>query len=1301
MRKTLSNFCHSFISKSRLALALVFVAALVWAFVARTGTSAHFAPSPVIRSRVLAQVGSEARPWINLSDVRSVTTEFIGPQSARMVAAQTSAVRPLAIASADFDEDGAADFASSYAHDAGGLFAVHRGNLDSLYPNSPEAQSRKARGEFTDSPLLPQAVVTQTDVAAEFLVAGDFTNDHHADLAAASGDRLYIFPGDGQGGFGPPQTIELPAQVTAMIGGDFNRPDGVTDLAIAVGGASPQLMIFEDAEGVLEAAPEVFDLPDESRSLVAGQFDASGETDIAAAAGRKIVVVQGRDLSVTRRASTATRSFNFKINSIVAGDFTGNPDTDIAVLAGDGGLHLLDRNGTTRNVGRWNSKKLADTVQGESSYAVSARVSSLPVDSLVVADPTSGEINILTDSNEKITEGESARPPALLSTRFTVEGGASSVLTARLNNDGPSDLVILGNSQPTISFTATLVASTFTVTNTNNSGAGSLRQAIIDSNNNPGADTITFAIGSGLQTISPSADLPGIIGPVTIDGTTQPGFGGTPIIEINGSGTGSGIGLKVAGGSSVIRGLIVNRCSLHGVQFTQKNGNTLEGCYIGTDSTGLNSLANGIGVSIAATSMHTVGGAAASARNVISGNLSSGVSIFGFNNTLNNVFGNYIGVGADGTTALGNGGPGVSISSTTNKIGSAMAGTGNVISGNDQEGVIILSGNGNTLNLIQGNFIGTASDGTTPLGNTFDGVRIANAPANTVGGTAMGAGNVIANNGSIASDHGVEILGPNANGSKVQGNNIHNNLNAGVSMTNASNTLVGGLTMGAGNTIAMNGTDGVVVVSGTANTISANDIFLNGDLGIDLNDDGVTANDTGDPDTGPNNRQNFPVLTFARGGANTQIQGTINSTPNTEFIIEFFFNTACDPSGNGEGADFFGAARATTNASGNASFDFTFVGIPGVAGQLITATAFHPNGDTSEFSNCQVVCVYSLSAPDVAIGGLGGSSSVNVIAPTGCPWTAVSNVPWVTITSGSSGSGNGTVNFTVGVNPDATPRSGTLTIAGITFTVNQAANPAGCSFMIAPTSTTIAAAGGTGSVTVTATLQSCGWTAVSNNAFITVTSPPGGVGTGNGTVTYSVAANPASTPRSGTITIAGETFTVNQDPAPCAFGLTPMSMTFQAAGGSSSVMVNAPVGCNWTATSNDAFIMITGGASGSGNGTVNYSVAAHGGLTVRMGTMTIAGLTFTVTQLPACNFAITPMAMNFLKAGGNGTITVTADPGCPWTAVSNVPWITITMGASGTGNGTVKYSVAFNPGTSKRTGTITVAGLTFTVTQSG
>ncbi|HEY7545377.1 MAG TPA: BACON domain-containing carbohydrate-binding protein, partial [Blastocatellia bacterium] len=275
------------------------------------------------------------------------------------------------------------------------------------------------------------------------------------------------------------------------------------------------------------------------------------------------------------------------------------------------------------------------------------------------------------------------------------------------------------------------------------------------------------------------------------------------------------------------------------------------------------------------------------------------------------------------------------------------------------------------------------------------------------------------------------------------------------------------------------------------------------------------------------------------------------------------------------------------------------------------------------------------------------------------------------------------------------------TIAGLTFTVNQAANPAGCSFMISPTSTTVVAAGGTGTVTVTATLQSCGWTAVSNDAFITVTAPPGGVGTGSGSVSYSVAANPASTPRTGTITIAGETFTVNQDPAPCAFGLTPMSMTFPAAGGSSSVTVNAPLGCNWTAVSNDAFIMITSGSSGSGTGTVNYTVAAHGGLTVRTGTMTIAGLTFTVTQLPPCNFAISPTGMNFLKPGGNGTITVTADPGCPWTAVPNVPWITITMGASGTGNGTVKYSVAPNPGTAKRTGTITVAGLTFTVVQSG
>ena len=142
------------------------------------------------------------------------------------------------------------------------------------------------------------------------------------------------------------------------------------------------------------------------------------------------------------------------------------------------------------------------------------------------------------------------------------------------------------------------------------------------------------------------------------------------------------------------------------------------------------------------------------------------------------------------------------------------------------------------------------------------------------------------------------------------------------------------------------------------NPILSNTIFSNGNLGIDLAPNfgpptpgGITPNDPGDADIGPNNYQNFPVLTSASvNGTNTSVLGTLNSTANTTFRIEFFANSAADPSGNGEGQRFIGFANVTTDTSGNATLSAT--NLPAVdSGSFITATATDPNGNTSEFSN--------------------------------------------------------------------------------------------------------------------------------------------------------------------------------------------------------------------------------------------------------------------------------------------------------------------------------------------------------------
>jgi hypothetical protein len=165
----------------------------------------------------------------------------------------------------------------------------------------------------------------------------------------------------------------------------------------------------------------------------------------------------------------------------------------------------------------------------------------------------------------------------------------------------------------------------------------------------------------------------------------------------------------------------------------------------------------------------------------------------------------------------------------------------------------------------------------------------------------------------------------------------------------------------------------------------------------------------------------------------------------------------------------------------------------------------------------------------------------------------------------------------------------------------------------------------------------------------------------------------------------------------CA-AISPATQSFTRTGGSGSVNVTAAAGCNWTAVSNDAWIIIVSEGAGAGNGVVSYEVRDNFDPASRTGTLTIGEQTFTVTQSGSCTYSISPAQRSHPGAGGAGTINVTADAGCNWTAVTADAWITITSG-TGTGNGVVNYTVAANPGPGGRTGTITVGGRVFTLKQ--
>ncbi len=386
-------------------------------------------------------------------------------------------------------------------------------------------------------------------------------------------------------------------------------------------------------------------------------------------------------------------------------------------------------------------------------------------------------------------------------------------------------------------------------------GECTLRAAIQEANNTTDADTIEFDIPatdpncdgtSGVCTIAPTTQLPGITEAVTIDGYSQSGASPNTLatgdnaalkIELDGSNAGAAIGIVITAPDSVVKGLVINRWDSIGVFVDNVNasGNRIEGNYIGTDASGTQDLGNGSGVQLLNAPDNVVGGTDPASRNVISGN-DYGIELFG----------------------------------------------------TDTSG-----------NRIEGNYIGTDASGNADLGNSSDGVLLQFAPDNVVGGASAAARNVISGNFL-----GVEVSG------------------------NAA----------------------------TGNRILRNSIFGNDELGINLNvaadpPSRVTPNDTDDPDTGPNNLQNFPVITSGTTfGGETTIQGGLNSSPNDTFNLQFFSSPTADPSGFGEGETFVGQTNVTTNAGGTTTFSFT-TSTPVAGGRVITATATNiTTDDTSEFS---------------------------------------------------------------------------------------------------------------------------------------------------------------------------------------------------------------------------------------------------------------------------------------------------------------------------------------------------------------
>lgn len=376
-----------------------------------------------------------------------------------------------------------------------------------------------------------------------------------------------------------------------------------------------------------------------------------------------------------------------------------------------------------------------------------------------------------------------------------------------------------------------------------------------------------------------------------------------------------------------------------------------------------------------------------------------------------------------------------------------------------------------------------------------------------------------------------------------------------------------------------------------------------------------------------------------------------------------------------------------TGGQGDGSFQFTVTSNADPSSRTGNITI---NDQRLAISQEGKPCEFTLSSTHEVMDGAGGDGSIDVRASAAqCAWTAVANVPWISIVSGREGRGNGSIRFHVEA-VSGPPRVGAMTVAGQTVQIEQGT---GCTYAIAADTFVLDGSGGERQVAVSAP-AGCNWTAESRTSWITISSAS--TFSGPGTVTFRVAATDGPE-RSGTLIVAGHPVTITQGQG-CTFTVTPASISIAASGGPTVIQVQSGSGCGWSATSDTAWITVTAGANGNGSGQVQITIAANTG-PARSGSVTVAGHQVTITQAQGCTYAVTPTNISVAASGGPGVIQVQSASDCGWSAASDTPWITVAAGASGNGSGQVQIVVAPNTGPA-RNGSVTVAAHAVTVAQA-
>lgn len=1116
---------------------------------------------------------------ISFADGHDLLSTYSGEKQLQQAVAEA---RPLALATADFDEDGVPDVVCGYANAGSNIISLFHGNPNAPYSNTGEA------------PFSSTAQLFAVSEVAEFIGTGDFDADGHWDIVIASRGRqeLVFLLGNGNGEFSRRKTITLSGTVTALLAGDVNRRDGLDDLIVGVNRAKgAQVLVFEGPLGALEAVPEMIELSAPATSFALGQLNNGYTTDIVIAADHDLLLVQGRDRHISlstqqQQALTQTRlitkrSFQSSLRAVAIGDFSGNQSQEIAVLLSEGSVQVLNGQGIgdagktyISDITQWSNKTIQRGLNAETNQLISTRLSSLPLDSLVVVNKGDNQLQVLTNNIDTDSTAAMLFEPIL--SRFDVDGEVAAILPMRLNGDALSDLLVLKAGANSMAMVTTQAQSTFTVTNTNDQGVGSFRQAILDANANPGADLIQFQIpGSAIPTISPLSPLSDITEAVTIDGTTQ----SAGKVEVSGAQIPFDtsvpdarlyIGLRIKGGNSTIRGLVINRffysrtegASTFGaggcISLADHGNNIIEGNFLGVDRSGTKWFekersiltSNGSGNNL-------IGGTSVAARNVISGE----INLFYDGN--NKVQGNLIGTNASGTghlisESIPTGSAqdiitGIYISSPNNLIGGTTAGAQNIISIDNSVGILLadsLSGPGTPAaphktvgNLVQGNFLGTDILGTHSLGLRL-GITSQGAAFSTIGGTTPAARNIV----SSCLYMGIHVGSASdaSGGTLIQGNYVGTDKTGTVALGNASNgvptnedspyrPVSAGVRISIGSAaFAITPTNEDIIVGGAipqaGNLISGNKthgVAVSGAVSLDPARHGVQV-------------QNNYIGTDASG---------------------------TKPLGNGFDGIFVGADALNMAIKDNtiAFNERAGINIPDPAG-------FLPGRHISLFTNA----IYSNQDLGIDLGNSGITENDMLDADYGS--NNLQNFP--VLSSAAASNSNITLNGTI--NSTANTK---LTLQFFIGTNHQGPQLTGSAPVFL------------GEKQIT--------TDSNGNASFIFSFPVTGDKTDNWI-------NATATDKDGNTSEFSDCLKVIR--SNCTYSLALTSQSFKASGGTGSVNVSAGNDCLWATTSKANWITLTSSESSKGAGTVSYSVAAYTGSEPRTGVLTIAGQDFTITQ---------------------------------------------------------------------------------------